>query len=94
MRNDKSSKVVRDGYWYVDETIIEQLEKPGLTSNERTYLAAKLRENRKNWREWEEQNEGLNFKLFKRIDIPYAFGVCVGVFVTGIGLAVAIRKVI
>lgn len=52
----ENDKKIRDMNWKVEESIIQELSKPGLTSDERIDLADKLRKCRISSRRWEEGN--------------------------------------
>ena len=89
----KNSEKVRNADWFIQETILQELQKPGLTSEEREYLACKLRDARKNSREWEEKNEELAVKRGEVVGIIKGGCMAVCGFITG-ALLLTLRKLI
>ena len=87
----ESSNNVRNTYWTVNESILEQLEKPGLTSQEREYLANSIRENMSNWRNWEESNEKVTDKLSDNIGKLKGVGLAIGGLALGTVIGIAIK---
>ena len=55
----KHSEIARNANWFVEESLLQELQKPGLTSDEREYLVGRLRVAREDSRKWEEKNEEL-----------------------------------
>ena len=89
----KQSDIARNAHWYTEETILQELQKPGLTSDERECLAGKLRIARENSRKWEEKNEEAAVKQGETIGILKGSCIVACGFMTG-ALLVILKKLI
>ena len=85
----KDSAAVRDTDWSVMQMLVSEIEKPGLSSDERAYLAGKIRGQQLSQRLWEEKNE------VNAIDCGRASGIIVGglCFAGGCILGVLVRVI-
>lgn len=85
----ENDKKIRDMSWKVEETIIQELSQPGLTSDERNDLADQLRKCRISSRQWEEGNCD-NWKKYGEATgtIKACVGM-VGAFAVGIVIGIA-----
>lgn len=84
----ENDKKVRDMNWKVEETIIQELSQPGLTSDERNNLADQLRKCRIGSRQWEEINCENWKKYGESIGTIKACVGMVGAFAVGIVIGI------
>lgn len=84
----ESSKHVRDAYENVENCILNELAKPGMTSSERESAVNELRRAQKDSRLWEELNEMAVNKRGETVGMIKATGLCIGGFVCGIVIGI------
>lgn len=85
----RKSERLRDVHDKVYETLISELEKPGLTSQERKNIGDEIRRLRHESRQWEEKNEIKSVQYGEGIGTLIGIGTCAFGLILGVGVGIA-----